>query len=126
MPRPTTGSIVYNRGLPHARVRFTGPDGRRRSLWRRLADERDAPAVLADLLSKISEPGWKLANSEQARARIGYVYIMQMDVPGQEQGPVKIGYSTNPRLRLESVQNAAPYPVKLLCFWQVEGFHEES
>jgi hypothetical protein len=42
------------------------------------------------------------------------VYILECDVPGQERGPIKIGWACDPDVRLAPILRSCPYPARLL------------
>ena len=54
-----------------------------------------------------------LYNNIETFPKQGYVYL----IGNTEYGFVKIGYSTNPQLRLRSIQTGCPFKVKVLSFF---------
>lgn len=115
MPRARTGHIVNRNGKLYARITYMGTDGKRHAVWRAARNRTHGKQLLVEIAHLLgTEP---LAQHKRARQKRGFVYALRMDAPVSEK-PIKIGFSVDVDMRIDSLSCGSPYPVTLLGFWE--------
>lgn len=72
------------------------------------------PKILKELIEHRGRSVYDRRGESIVVKHPGEVYFITMEIPGDQPGPVKIGYSLSPEHRLEGLQLASPYPLRLL------------